>query len=169
MELLAIWGEFLGGIGVIISLVFLGMQTRTSNRLALAASQREQRHIWQDMMFYMGEHSSEYREFINNYEDMAPDRKVKAVMVFFAMGNQLDMLIKLNAEGLETEDNLRYVMDACVGHMSTHGGYKFWRAMSDINLYGDDVLSAVNGRLEKLKVPNDEFMNSASWLKPDNG
>ena len=37
MELLAIWGEFLGGIGVIISLVFLGMQTRTSNRLALAA------------------------------------------------------------------------------------------------------------------------------------
>ena len=99
MELLAIWGEFLGGIGVIISLVFLGMQTRTSNRLALAASQREQRHIWQDMMFYMGEYSSEYREFINNYEDMAPDRKVKAVMVFFAMGNQLDMLIKLNAEG----------------------------------------------------------------------
>ena len=169
MELLAIWGEFLGGIGVIISLVFLGMQTRTSNRLALAASQREQRHIWQDMMFYMGEHSSEYREFINNYEGMSPDRKVKAVMVFFAMGNQLDMLIKLNAEGLETEDNLRYVMDALVGHMSTPGGYKFWRAMSDINLYGDDVLSAVNGRLEKLKVPNDEFMNSASWLKPDNG
>ena len=169
MELLAIWGEFLGGIGVIISLVFLGMQTRTSNRLALAASQREQRHIWQDMMFYMGEYSSEYREFINNYEDMAPDRKVKAVMVFFAMGNQLDMPIKLHAEGLETEDNLRYVMDAFVGHMSTPGGYKFWRAMSDINLYGDDVLSAVNGRLEKLKVPNDEFMNSASWLKPDNG
>ena len=96
MELLAIWGEFLGGIGVIISLVFLGMQTRISNRLALAASQREQRHIWQDMMFYMGEHSSEYREFINNYEDMAPDRKVKAVMVFLAMGNQLDMLITDN-------------------------------------------------------------------------
>ena len=45
MELLAVWGEFLGGIGVVISLVFLGMQTRTANRLALAVSQREQRHI----------------------------------------------------------------------------------------------------------------------------
>ena len=42
MELLAVWGEFLGGVGVIISLVFLGMQTRTANRLALAASQRDQ-------------------------------------------------------------------------------------------------------------------------------
>ena len=120
-------------------------------------------------MFYMGEHSSEYREFIHNYEDMAPDRKAKAVMVFFAMGNQLDMLIKLNAEGLETEDNLRYVMDAFVGHMSPPGGYKFRSAMSDLNLYGDDVLNAVNGRLEKLNVPNDEFINSAAWLKPDNG
>ena len=86
MELLAIWGEFLGGIGVIISLVFLGMQTRTSNRLALAASQREQRHIWQDMMFYMGEHSSEYREFIHNYEDMAPDSKGQGRYGFFCNG-----------------------------------------------------------------------------------
>ena len=51
MESLAIWGEFLGGVGVIISLIFLGVQTRTSNRLALAASQREQRHIWQEMSF----------------------------------------------------------------------------------------------------------------------
>ena len=167
MELLAVWGEFLGGIGVVISLVFLGMQTRTANRLALAASQREQRHIWQDMMFYMGEHSSEYREFIHNYEDMAPDRKAKAVMAFFAMGNQLDMLIKLNAEGLETKDNLRYVMDAFVGHMSTPGGYKFWKSMSDIDLYGDDVLNAVNKRLEKLNVPNSDFVNSAVWLHPD--
>jgi hypothetical protein len=41
MEMLSVWGEFLGGVGVIISLVFLGLQTRTSNRLALASSQRE--------------------------------------------------------------------------------------------------------------------------------
>ena len=104
METLAIWGEFLGGIGVIISLIFLGLQTKTANRLALAASQREQRHIWQEMMFYMAENSSEYREFLHNYDDMDPDRQTKAVMALFAMGNQLDMLIKLNADGLETDD-----------------------------------------------------------------
>tara|TARA_S200000501_G_scaffold191659_1_gene180494 strand:- start:435 stop:707 length:273 start_codon:yes stop_codon:yes gene_type:complete len=90
-------------------------------------------------------------------------------MVSFAMGNQLDTLIKLNAEGLETEDNLRYVIDALVGHMSTQGGHKFWRAMSDINLYGDDVLDAVNERLDKMEVPNDDFTNSAPRLKSDKG
>ena len=150
-----------------ISLGFLGLQTRTSIRLALASSQREQRHIWQEMMFFMAEHSSEYREFLHNYDDMDPDRQTRAVMALFAMGNQLDMLLKLNAEGLETDENLRYVMAACVGHMSTRGGNKFWNAMSQIDLYGDDVLNAVNERLNKMVIPNDDFINAAHWLKPD--
>ena len=36
MELLAVWGEFLGGIGVVISLVFLGMQTPNSESLSVS-------------------------------------------------------------------------------------------------------------------------------------
>jgi len=39
--------------------------------------------------------------------------------------------------------------------------------MSDIDLYGDDVLNAVNERLEKLNVPNNDFVDSAVWLHPD--
>ena len=85
-------------------------------------------------------------------------------MALFAMGNQLDMLLKLNQQGLETDDNLRYVMDAFVGHMSTYGGNKFWKEMSNIDLYGDNVLNAVNERLDKMEVPNDDFINAASWL-----
>jgi hypothetical protein len=165
MEILSIWGEFLGGIGVLLSLIFLGVQTRAANRLALASSQREQRHIWQEMMFFIGEHTSEYREFLNNFDEMDPDRQTKAAMIFFAMGNQLDTLLKLNAEGLETDDNLRYVMDAFVGHVSTPGGYKFWQKMSEIDLYGDDVLNAVNGKLATMEVPNEDFMNHMQWLK----
>ena len=41
--------------------------------------------------------------------------------------------------------------------------------MSDIDLYGDDVLDAVNERLDKMEVPNDDFINSAPWLKLDKG
>ena len=31
METLSVWGEFLGGVGVMLSLIFLGVQTRASN------------------------------------------------------------------------------------------------------------------------------------------
>lgn len=41
MEVVGIWGEFLGGLGVVVSLVFLAHQIRISNRLAIAASERE--------------------------------------------------------------------------------------------------------------------------------
>ena len=165
METLSVWGEFLGGVGVLLSLIFLGFQTRASNRLALAASQREQRHIWQEMMFYIGANTSEYREFLNNFYEMDPDRQTTAAMILFAMGNQLDTLLKLNSEGFESDDNLRYVMDAFVGHISTPGGYKFWQKMSAIDLYGDDVLDAVNAKLATMELPNEDFMNHMPWLR----
>ena len=165
METLSVWGEFFGGVGVMLSLIFLGVQTRASNRLALAASQREQRHIWQEMMFYIGNNTSEYRELLNNFDAMEPDRQTKAVVILFAMGNQLDTLLKLNAEGLETDDNLRYDMDAFVGHISTPGGYTFCQKMSAIDLYGDDVLSAVNAKLATMELPNKDFMEHMPWLR----
>ena len=165
METLSVRGEFLGGVGVMLSLIFLGVQTRASNRLALAASQREQRHIWQEMMFYIGNNTSEYRELLNNFDAMEPDRQTKAVVILFAMGNQLDTLLKLNAEGLETDDNLRYVMDAFVGHISTPGGYTFWQKMSAIDLYGDDVLNAVIAKLATMDLPNKDSMEHMPWLR----
>lgn len=117
------------------------------------------------MMFYIGNNTSEYRELLNNFDAMEPDRQTKAVVILFAMGNQLDTLLKLNAEGLETDDNLRYVMDAFVGHISTPGGYAFWRKMSAIDLYGDDVLNAVNAKLATMELPNKDFMEHMPWLR----
>ena len=148
-----------------LSLIFLGVQTRAFNRLALASSQREQRFIWQEMMFYIGNNTSEYRELLNNFDAIEPDRQTKAVVILFAMGNQLDTQLKLNAEGLETDDNRRYVMDAFVGHISTPGGYTFWQKMSAIDLYGDDVLNAVNAKLATMELPNKDFMEHMPWLR----
>jgi hypothetical protein len=58
LETIGIWGEFLGGLGVIASLVFLAHQIRISNRLAVAASERE----------LMGNFSSLNELFMGNNE-----------------------------------------------------------------------------------------------------
>ena len=95
MENLSIWAELLGSVGILVTLIFLVIQTRTANKLAIAESQREQRHIWQEMMFFMADNSSEYREFVNNYDGMDADSQTKAVMAFFAMAiNQIPSLSK---------------------------------------------------------------------------
>ena len=41
MEMIGIWGEFLGGLGVIASIVFLAHQIRVSHKLSIAATERE--------------------------------------------------------------------------------------------------------------------------------
>ena len=44
MDTLANLGEILGGLGVLISLIFLAIQIRSGNELARADSQRQARH-----------------------------------------------------------------------------------------------------------------------------
>ena len=58
METIGIWGEFLGGLGVIASLVFLAHQIRVSNKLSIAATERE----------VMGNFSSLNELFMGNNE-----------------------------------------------------------------------------------------------------
>ena len=51
--------------------------------------------------------------------------------------------------------------------MSTKGGNKFWNEMVDIDFYGDNVLNAVSKRLKEMNAPNDDFIKSAKWLRPE--
>ena len=73
METLANVGELLGGLGVLISLVFLAVQIRNGNELARADSQRQARHAWQENLFYMSDNGREVRQFLHSYDGIHPD------------------------------------------------------------------------------------------------
>ena len=45
MENLSIWVELLGSVGILITLIFLVIQTRTANKLAIAESQRTKTYL----------------------------------------------------------------------------------------------------------------------------
>ena len=167
MEQLAIWGEFLGGIGVIASLLFLGLQTRTANILALAASQREMRHIWQENLFYLGDKSSEYREFMEDFENMEPDRQLKAAHGVVAMGNMVDTMLKLRKLNLETDDTTNMLLSAFTGIVKTPGGQLFWQQMNSAGFWGDDLRNEVNKALADSSNSNAPSINEAlSFLRP---
>ena len=51
--------------------------------------------------------------------------------------------------------------------MRMPGGFKFWKSVSDIDHFGDDVSNAVSARSEKLNASNNDFVNSAVWLHTD--
>ena len=167
METLANVGELLGGLGVLISLVFLAIQLRNGNELARADSQRQARHAWQENLFYMSDNSREVREFLHGYNEMQPDSQFKAAHALIGMGNHLDLLLKLEKKGLETPDNVRYMRDAFVGLMSTRGGNKFWNDMASVDFFGDDLLKEVSVELKKTEIPNTKLPEILPWLRAD--
>ena len=167
MEFLGNIGALVGGFGVFVSAIFVAIQIRGSNRLARADSQRHTRHAWQEVLFYMADNSKAVRRFLQNYEDTDPDDQFKAAHALIAMGNHLDLLLKLESEGLESQDNTRFMSDAFVGLISTSGGIKFWKDMSSIDMFGDDLLAHVEGRLSKITVPNNDLAKNLPWLRPD--
>jgi len=167
METLANFGEIIGGLSVFVSLIFLTIQIRSSNKLARADSQRQARHAWQENLFFMSENSRDVREFMYCYEGMNPDAQMRAAHALIGMGNHLDLLLKLEKKGLETSDNVRFMTDAFVGFVSTKGGNKFWRDMASIDMFGDNLLNEVNSKLAHIEVPNTNLSDVLPWLRPD--
>ena len=167
MDTLANLGEILGGLGVLISLIFLAIQIRSGNELARADSQRQARHAWQENLFYMSDNSRDVREFLHSYEGMQPDSQMKGAHALIGMGNHLDLLLKLEKRGLETPDNVRFMTDAFVGLVSTKGGNKFWRDIASIDMFGDDLLQEVDSKLRGLEVPNTNLPEVLPWLRAD--
>ena len=167
MDTLANIGEILGGLGVLISLIFLAIQIRSGNELARADSQRQARHAWQENLFYMSDNSRDMRNFLHSYDGMQPDSQMKAAHALIGMGNHLDLLLKLEKRGLETPDNVRFMTDAFVGLVSTKGGNKFWHDMSSIDMFGDDLLQEVDSKLKDLEVPNTNLPEVLPWLRAD--
>ena len=165
METLANIGEILGGLGVLISLIFLAIQIQSGNELARADSQRQARHAWQENLFYMSDNSRDVRQFLHSYEKMEPDAQMKGAHALIGMGNHLDLLLKLEKRGLETPDNVRFMTDAFVGLVSTKGGNKFWRDMASVDMFGDNLLKEVNLKLKELDVPNTNLPEVLPWLR----
>ena len=50
MESLGNIGALVGGLGVLVSAIFVGVQIRVANKLARADSQRHTRHAWQEAL-----------------------------------------------------------------------------------------------------------------------
>ena len=115
----------------------------------------------------MSDNSRDVREFLHSYEGMQPDSQMKAAHALIGMGNHLDLLLKLKKRGLETPDNVRFMTDAFVGLVSKKGGNKFWRDMASIDMFGDDLLKAVNSKLHGLEVPNTDLTQVLPWLRAD--
>ena len=167
LETLSHLGNFFGGIAVAGSLLFLAYELHTSNRLARAQAQRDMRATWQETLYKMAEYGPEIQEGLVDFDNLNPAKQLICVNVIASMGNQIDTLLKLKEKDLETEDNVRWTMDVFTGIINTPGGIEIWRHLEKSNLFGDDLLAAVRGKLKELGDPSEKIIEMLPWLRFD--
>jgi len=98
LEMFSFIGDFIGGLAVVCTLVFLAVELRMSNKLARAQAQREMRSVWQQTLFKMAEYGPEIQEGLVNFKEMNPVKQLECVTVIASMGNQVDTLLKLEKD-----------------------------------------------------------------------
>jgi len=102
MESLGNIGALVGGLGVLVSAIFVGVQIRVANKLARADSQRHTRHAWQEALFYLSDNGKAVRKFLHNYEETGPDDQFKAA---HALKEKISGLRGDTAEAKEIANN----------------------------------------------------------------
>ena len=146
IEILGSIGEFLGGIGVVISLIYVGIQVKQSNVLAIAASEREVQQGTFNINHFKAEHAAVFRQGINDFSSLSKDDQLIFSLVMSSEMNFLDQMIKMRDKGLATDYDVDTWGDWCISLVTSDGGKAWWEMVGPI-LY-DDSGRYVVSRLE---------------------
>ena len=131
LELGAI-GELVGGVAVIASLIYVGLQVKQSNKFAAAETVRSFLHEYNEVMRRGGEPAlcSLMRKAFTNFDDLNNDEKSEAhnqILTHVMLAQTAFMLMK---RGFSDPD----IMNIAVGFnalvLNTNGGHQWWNMAS---------------------------------------
>ena len=131
-EIFGVIVEAIGGLAVIISLLYLAKQVRESRSLAIAESQRAvmnaSSEIWQT--FNNSPNSiADFRNGLNRYETLDPDSQARFTLLMWPLINHGEMVYEMHKTGLMGSISSERIMAGMVSTITTEGGAKWWEIM----------------------------------------
>jgi hypothetical protein len=146
---LAAWGEFLGGIAVVLSLVYLASQVQQNSKLlrASAASTTAQLHVAQNQIVIQDAESS--RLFYRGIEDLAALSKEDNQRFQTMIGIQVQAMhqsYEFHQRGIDSEASWYWTQNGMRWFAAQPGFHAWWREnrsgyMPSFGKYVDDLIS----------------------------
>jgi hypothetical protein len=103
----ALLAEIIGAVAIVLSLVFVGIQVRQSNKLALVTTQNVGTDRWVSeyhRAFGSEESTAFMRKAINHYETLTPDEKGRFFALVFGFVGAFDTLHEQHENGLVRDE-----------------------------------------------------------------
>jgi hypothetical protein len=146
--------EIVGGLAVIISILYLAMQVKESRMLALAQSQREIMSaapaLWSPFST-VPTATTDFRNGLNRYEDLDPDSQARFTHLLWPIMHHVELLHMMHGKGLMDEPSYERWMAGLVGITNTEGGAAWWKRIRV--MVGPEFVAALDHMRDTSELP----------------
>ncbi len=122
-------GELVGGVAVIVTLIYLAVQTRQTRRAAAAHAPEwisDGFRGWLLSMRQDAEFTRCIRKAVNDWSSLSGNDQIRVHSWCVEMIVHLDAVLTLKAEGLLGDEHARAWVDNSLGLLTTPGGRDWW-------------------------------------------
>jgi hypothetical protein len=158
-QLLGNYGEFFGGIVVVVSVVYLALQLKTANVQAQASAQiawtQGLNEIWD--RWGKPEARDALRRGFSDFKSLSNDDQVVFQMQVGSLVNHLLVAQGLAQQGLLPSSFVKTADDMLVQVLGTSGGLQYWEADAKATPGGEALLQEVRNRASEVQHWDDIF------------
>jgi hypothetical protein len=119
---LANLGEAIGGLAVLITLIYLIVQLRHTTDLAQGVAQRDLMNSFQANLDRVALAPEIWQRGLAEFEGMSNAEKLQFQLLVAHFVDQLEQALRMRARGLETQDNVDIYGDICMAMVREPGG-----------------------------------------------
>jgi hypothetical protein len=124
-QLLGNYGEAVGALAVVVTLVYLAIQIRESTNQARAAAQRDVNSAFQAAIDRFRENIEIFQRGCTEFENLSHSEQLTFDFMIAPMCVHLDQVIRMHKQGLESEDNVENTGSTLLAILQAPGA-KYW-------------------------------------------
>jgi hypothetical protein len=130
VETLANWGEFLGGIAVVASLIYVGLQVRNSTRQAVLATSQQGTELWAQWTLGIGTDSETSRivyQGVRDYGSLNGEEGFRFNLLMAMYFGIFENIMIQTEGGLIDDETYRLNMDQAYAMFKLPGIQSWWQ------------------------------------------
>jgi hypothetical protein len=162
---LANLGEAIGGLAVLVTLVYLAVQVRQNTDLAQGAAQRDLMNSFQANLDRVARHPQQWQRGLLEFERLSNAEQLEFMLTLNPFLNHLEQVLRMHGRGLETQDNVDIYGDICLAILQEPGARKVWESTRP--LYFALSRKYIERRLADHAGLPPRISESLPWSVPD--
>jgi hypothetical protein len=143
-------GEVIGGVAVVLSLLYLAYQISQSTKTAKASSRQAILDKYYDTAWEMAQHPHLQRVLtlgLHDFDSLSNEDKTTFAIITEKFGGNVYNALLLRRAGLMDEETLQRIGGSFVSVVATPGGHQWWQSMRErlfpqLQEYVDTLLSS---------------------------